>query len=89
MYVQTVRWIGRILNLLSVGFLLLFFFGEADFSQPIRLLHQEILMVLAFNIIGWWREGLGACISPGPRGQRPLVDAKDGMPCSGSVGIGP
>lgn len=67
---QTVRWIGRILSLLSVGFILLFFFGEADFSQPVRLTPQEILMVLFFpvgvtagNLVGWWREGLGACIT--------------------------
>ena len=67
---QVIRWIGRTLSLLSVGFILLFLFGEADFAQPSSLTANEWLMVLAFpigvtagNLVGWWREGLGACIT--------------------------
>jgi len=65
-----VRWIARILSILSIGMLLLFFFGEADFSQPFHLSTQEWILVTFFPlgvmvgmILGWWREGLGGLIT--------------------------
>jgi hypothetical protein len=65
-----IRWTGRVLTLLSVAFVLLFFFGEADFSQPLRLTGPEIASLFFFplgiitgNVLGWWREGLGAVIT--------------------------
>ena len=67
-----VRWAARILCILSVGFILLFFFGEADFSQPLRISWREVIMILFFplgvvggNVLGWWREGLGAVVCIG------------------------
>ncbi|MBN1642107.1 MAG: hypothetical protein JXA09_12810 [Anaerolineae bacterium] len=69
---SVIRWIGRVLALLTVAFVLVFFFGEADFSQPLRLSAGEIISLLFFplgliggNVLGWWREGLGALITLG------------------------
>lgn len=65
-----VRWIARILSIVSIGMLLLFFFGESDFSQPFHLTTQEWILVSFFPlgvmvgmILGWWREGLGGLIT--------------------------
>jgi hypothetical protein len=78
---SVIRWAARILGLLSLVFVLLFFFGEADFSQPIRLDPREIVMIAFFplgvilgNLIGWWREGLGAIITIGSFAAFYLVD---------------
>ena len=67
-----IRWIARILSIVSIGVLLLFFFGEADFSQPVQLTPREWIGLLFFPgavvigmIIGWWREGLGGGIAVG------------------------
>jgi hypothetical protein len=67
---SVIRWGGRILGLLSLGFILLFFFGEADFSQPLQLDPREVVLVIFFplgvtlgNVLGWWREGLGAVVA--------------------------
>ena len=44
-----IRWIARILSILSIGvLLLLFFFGEADLSQPVRLTAYEWIGLLFF-----------------------------------------
>jgi hypothetical protein len=65
-----IRWAARILGLLSLAFILIFFFGEADFSQPPRLDPREVVLIVFFplgvtlgNLLGWWREGLGAIIA--------------------------
>ncbi|MBN1581104.1 MAG: hypothetical protein JXA89_10405 [Anaerolineae bacterium] len=62
-----IRWIGRILSVLSAAFILTFFFGEADFSQPLQLGVCDIIMLIFFpigvtagNILGWWKESWGA-----------------------------
>ena len=67
---NVIRWTGRVLTLFSVAFILLFFFGEADFTQTPRLSGQEMVSLLFFplgmilgNVLGWWREGLGAVIT--------------------------
>jgi hypothetical protein len=67
-----VRWSARVLSVVSIGLLLLFFVGEADFSQPIHLTPQEWIGVLCFPvgivagmIIGWRWEGMGAGIALG------------------------
>jgi hypothetical protein len=67
---NVIRWIGRILTVLGVAFILAFFIGEADFSQPLHLSAAEIIMKLFFpigvtagNILGWWREGRGALVT--------------------------
>jgi hypothetical protein len=67
---SVIRWAARILGLFSLAFILLFFFGEADFSQPLQLDPREIVMIIFFpigvilgNLLGWWREGLGAIIT--------------------------
>ncbi len=64
-----VKWIARILSLIMVTILLMFFFGEGDFSQPIKLTWQEIIAIIFFPIgvvsgmvVAWWREKLGAII---------------------------
>ena len=66
------RWLARVLSVISIGVLLLFFFGEADFSQPIRLTAGEWIGVLFFPvgvvagmILGWWWEGVGAAVAVG------------------------
>ncbi len=65
-----IRWIGRILTVFSVAFILTFFIGEADFSQPVQLSVRDIVMLLFFpvgliagNVVGWWKEGWGALIT--------------------------
>jgi len=67
-----VRWSARVLSLVSIGILLLFFVGEADFSQPIHLTPQEWIGVLFFPvgvvvgmIVGWRWQGVGAGIALG------------------------
>lgn len=67
---SVIRWVARILGLLALAFVLLFFFGEADFSQPLQLDPREIVLIVFFplgvilgNLLGWWREGLGAIIT--------------------------
>ena len=67
-----IRWIARIMSILSVGILLLFLVGEGDFSQPIRLSPQEWIGLLFFPfgviagmVVAWRREGLGAGITLG------------------------
>jgi len=67
---RILRWAARGLSLVSIGFLLLFFFGEADFSQPLQLTPQEWVLVAFFPIgvvagmvLGWWREGAGSLVS--------------------------
>lgn len=67
---RILRWTARVLSLVSIGFLLLFFFGEADFSQPLQLSPQEWVLVAFFPfgvvagvVLGWWREGAGSLAS--------------------------
>jgi len=67
---SVIRWAARILGLLSMAFILIFFFGEADFSQPLRLDPREVVMIVFFplgvtlgNLLGWWRESLGAIVT--------------------------
>ena len=67
---SVIRWVARILGLASLAFILLFFFGEADFSQPLQLDPREAVLIVFFplgviagNLLGWWREGLGAIIT--------------------------
>ena len=66
------RWLARVLSVIFIGIILLFFIGEADFSQPIRLTPGEWIAVLFFPvgvvagmILGWWREGVGAAVAVG------------------------
>ena len=66
------RWLARVLSVIFIGIILLFFFGEADLSQPIRLTPGEWIGVLFFPvgvaagmILGWWREGVGAAVAVG------------------------
>jgi hypothetical protein len=66
------RWLARVLSVIFIGVILLFFFGEADFGQPIRLTAGEWIGVLFFPvgvaagmILGWWREGAGAAVAVG------------------------
>jgi hypothetical protein len=66
------RWIARVLSVLSIGIILLFVIGEADFSAPIKLSVREWIGLLFFpvGIIGgivlaWRWEGLGAAITIG------------------------
>ncbi len=62
-----VRWIARIWSLLSLGFVLMIFVGEAIAADagPGFTGRDLILMsffpvgVLAGLILGWWKEGLG------------------------------
>ena len=70
--VTIIRWSARALSLLSIGIILLFFFGEADFSEPVRIRPVEAIAIVFFPVgivagmvVGWWREGLGAAISVG------------------------
>jgi hypothetical protein len=67
-----IRWVARILSIASIGVMLLFFIGEADFSQPVRLTPQEWIGVLFFPvgivvgmIVAWRWEGIGSGIALG------------------------
>jgi hypothetical protein len=69
---RVIRWIARIWSLLTIIVLLLFFFGEADFSGPIRITPQEWLGILFFPVgivlgmvLAWWKEGVGAAVTVG------------------------
>jgi hypothetical protein len=69
---RIVRWIARAASVLSMGIILLFFVGEADFSQPVSISLQEWIGVLFFPIgillgmiLAWRREGIGAGITIG------------------------
>ena len=64
------RWTARGLSVLSIAILLLFLFGEGDFSQPLLLSAREWVGIALFPvgviigmIVGWWREGAGAAIT--------------------------
>ncbi len=68
----TLRWVARILSILCVAVLLLFLFGEADLSEPVRLSAGEVLQMLFFPVgivagmvVAWRREALGAAIIAG------------------------
>lgn len=62
------RWSGRVLGLLCVGFILLFVVGER--LQPWRLDAREWALFIFFPwgvcigvIVGWWREALGGAVT--------------------------
>lgn len=66
------RWLARVLSVIFIGIILLFFIGEADFSQPVRLTPGEWIGKLFFPvgvvvgmILGWWWEGVGAAVAVG------------------------
>ncbi len=70
--VLVVRWIARILSILVIGIILLFFVGEADFSQPVNLSLKEGIGLLFFPlgvlvgmVVAWRWEGIGAAITVG------------------------
>jgi hypothetical protein len=67
-----VRWIARILSILTIGIILLFFVGEADFSQPVSLSLKDVIGLLFFPLgvligmlVAWRWEGIGAGITVG------------------------
>lgn len=69
---KIIRWTARILSLLIIVILLMFLFGEGDFSEIGKITLEEWVGVLFFPlgvvvgmIIGWWREGLGGAIAVG------------------------
>ena len=66
------RWIARVLSVLSIGIILLFFIGEADFSAPINISAREWIGLLFFPVgiivgmvLAWRWEGLGTAITVG------------------------
>jgi hypothetical protein len=70
--VTILRWLARILSIASIVILLLFLFGEGDFSEIGAITVREWLLVLCFPggvvlgmIIGWWREGIGGALTAG------------------------
>jgi hypothetical protein len=67
---QVVRWIARLLNLLSTVLLLLFLFGEpfhVSRITPAQWLGLALFPVgvVAGFIVAWRKEGLGAAITNG------------------------
>ncbi len=67
--VNVIRWITRILSILTAVIFLVFFFGEADFSSAPALSAAEWVMIffepvllLIGMVIGWKREMLGGII---------------------------
>ena len=78
---QIVRWTGRILGLVSLGFVLLFLIGEGSMEGFSRLTPKEMWLFLFFpigvtvgNLVGWWREGWGACLTLGSLAAFYLLD---------------
>jgi len=70
MLVNVLRWTARLAGLLVVAVLLLFLFGEGDFSDPTMPTAREIAGILLFpgavavgTLLGWKREGLGGAIA--------------------------
>jgi hypothetical protein len=64
------RWIARILSVLSLGFVLLFLFGEGDFSQIGLITWYEWLLIVCFPVglytgmvLAWRWERQGSLIS--------------------------
>ena len=62
------RWLGRLMSLLSIGIIALFFLAEP--FDPARVRPREWVGLAFFPagvviglIIAWWKEGLGAGIS--------------------------
>jgi hypothetical protein len=67
-----ISWSARILSVISIGILLLFFIGEAGFGRPVRLTAQEWIGLLFFPlgvavgmVVGWRWEGVRAGIAVG------------------------
>lgn len=67
--ITVLRWVTRILGMLTVLLFAVFFIGEADFSQPINLTTGEIFLMLCIPvaliagiIIAWKKEILGGII---------------------------
>ena len=70
MLVTVLRWTARLAGLLMVAVLLLFLFGEGDFSDPTLPGAREIAGILFFpgavmvgTLLGWKREGPGGAIA--------------------------
>ena len=66
------RWIGRVLSVLAIAFILLIFLGQAVLGQSIPFTWQDLIMLLFLPIglmvglvVAWWREALGAGITLG------------------------
>ena len=69
---SVIKWIARVFSIVFIGIILMFFFGETDFSQPVQFTSAEWIGLLFFPmgivigmIVGWWREGIGAGITVG------------------------
>lgn len=66
---SVVRWIGRLLSVLSIGTLSLFIFGEgAPWSSGFRLESFVAFLIFPTGVmigmaLAWWKEGLGATVT--------------------------
>jgi len=67
--ISVLRWTTRILSMLIALLFLVFFIGEADFTEPISLSVGEVFMILSIPvlliagiIVAWKREVLGGII---------------------------
>lgn len=67
--ISVLRWITRVIGILIVLLFLVFFIGEADFSQPVSLTLPEMLSILCIPVlliigivIAWKKEVLGGII---------------------------
>ncbi|MBN1385063.1 MAG: hypothetical protein JW983_09310 [Elusimicrobia bacterium] len=68
-FLKTVKWTARVLSILFIGFVLMFWIGEGGgnpFRLGLRVLIHHLffpLGVMAGMIIAWKREGLGGLIT--------------------------
>jgi len=70
--VTVLRWLARILSILSATLLLLFLVGESDFTQPMRLTAREVILLIFFPLgiivgmaMAWRWEAVGAAVTLG------------------------
>ncbi len=70
--INAIRWVARILSLISIGIVLLFFIGEGSISEFAKLTIGEWILILFFPIglmiglfVSWWKELIGGIIAVG------------------------
>lgn len=70
MSITILRWIARIGSVLAIAMLLLFLFGDGDFSEIASITILEWIAILFFPfgvvvgmVVAWWHERLGGIIT--------------------------
>lgn len=70
---KVIRWSGRVLSILSIALLFMFFIGETQWGEPFVPFTMREMVLLAFfpfgvvlgMVLSWWHqlEGVGAAVS--------------------------